>query len=250
MVAVAGRVCVDRYETVLIDGVTEAAWSPFYPPDRERARSIFSEYESAHRAAPRTPLDAALEVPRPPLAPIAPQALNKVGVLPQGYLSADEAEGACHAAGKRLCTETEWVTACRGESNQDFPYGDHYIRGACNVDRESHPSVLLHDNAARYHDDPRNNLVTVDGKPLLQTTGSSSRCASRWGDDAIYDMVGNLDEWVSDARGVFVGGFYSRGTQSGCASRVSNHPRAYSDYSTGARCCADPGVEVADGQRR
>ena len=57
----------------------------------------------------------------------------------------------------------------------------------------------------------------------------------------MIDMVGNLDEWVSDAEGVFVGGFYSRGTRTGCLSRVSTHVRSYSDYSTGARCCKDPG---------
>jgi len=185
-------------------------------------------------------LEHELDIPSPPEADIALVAMSQKDVLPQGYLNANQAEAACEAAGKRLCTESEWVTACRGDAQREFPYGDRYEQGACNVNRENHPSFLLHGNAARYHDDPRNNLVTVDGAPLLRTTGATERCASRWGDDAIYDMVGNLDEWVADDRGVFVGGFYSRGTRAGCAARVSAHPRGYSDYSTGARCCRAP----------
>jgi hypothetical protein len=118
-----------------------------------------------------------------------------------------------------------------------------YEHGACNVWREHHPSALLHGNAARYHDDPRNHLVELDGRPLLRATGATSSCASRWGDDAVFDMVGNLDEWVADEGGTFVGGFFSRATRAGCFARVSSHVASYSDYSTGARCCRDPLAE-------
>ena len=239
MVAVAGRVCVDRFETSIVDAATGAPWSPFYTPDLERARAVFGFY--AKPDAPPTFLENAPALPEPPRFAIRPQARSVSGVLPQGYLSANQAEAACNAAEKRLCTEAEWVTACRGEAQRDFPYGDRYEQGSCNVYRENHPSAMLHDNAARYHDDPRNHLVETGGRAFLQETSERSRCASRWGDDAVFDMVGNLDEWVSDAGGVFVGGFYSRGTRSGCLSRVSAHERGYSDYSTGARCCKDPG---------
>lgn len=239
MVAVAGRVCVDRFETSIVDATTGAAWPPFYTPNPTRARAVFELYSGAE--APPTLLENAPPLPELPRLSIRPLARSVSGVLPQGYLSADQAEAACASAGKRLCSEAEWVTACRGEEQRDFPYGDKYEQGTCNVYRENHPSAMLHDNAARYHDDPRNHLVEVAGRPLLQSTSDKSRCRSRWGDDAVMDMVGNLDEWVADAGGVFVGGFYSRGTRSGCLSRVSAHGRSYSDYSTGARCCKDPG---------
>jgi hypothetical protein len=68
-------------------------------------------------------------------------------------------------------------------------------------------------------------------------TGATAGCRSDWGNDAIYDMVGNLDEWVDDPSGVFVGGFYARSTREGCEARVGVHPPVYYDYSTGARCC-------------
>jgi hypothetical protein len=53
-------------------------------------------------------------------------------------------------------------------------------------------------------------------------------------------MVGNLDEWVNDPRGVFMGGFYSRQTDKGCEKEEPAHSyRVYYDYSLGTRCCKD-----------
>lgn len=243
MVAVAGRVCVDRFETSLVDRDTGAGWSPFYTPDAERVLAVRRFYDELRGRTPPAALASLMPLPPAPHGAIEPASISVGGAIPQGYLSADQADVACRNVGKRLCSESEWLTACRGEAQRDFPYGDRYVHGACNVYRESHPTALLHGNAARYHDDPRNGLVTVAGRTLAQPTGSSAACASRWGDDAVFDMVGNLDEWVADTGGVFVGGFYSRANRSGCFARVSNHPRAYSDYSTGTRCCKDPALE-------
>ena len=238
MVAVAGRLCVDRFETSIVDATTGVAWSPFFTPDPERAVGVFNFY--ANPQAPPMFLESAPAIPEPPRMALQPLARSVGGVLPQGYLSGIQAAAACGAAGKRLCTEAEWVTACRGEAQRDFPYGNFYEQGTCNVYREAHPSALLHRNAASYHDDPRNHLVEVSGRAFLQPTDATSRCASRWGEDAVIDMVGNLDEWVADADGLFLGGFYSRGTRSGCQSRISTHVNSYWDYSTGTRCCKDP----------
>jgi hypothetical protein len=50
-------------------------------------------------------------------------------------------------------------------------------------------------------------------------------------------MAGNLDEWIEDPGGTFVGGFYARDTALGCAARIEIHSPDYYDYSLGARCC-------------
>jgi formylglycine-generating enzyme required for sulfatase activity len=52
-------------------------------------------------------------------------------------------------------------------------------------------------------------------------------------------MVGNLDEWIEDPEGVFLGGFFSRATTSGCAASIESHSPDYWDYSLGTRCCKD-----------
>jgi len=81
--------------------------------------------------------------------------------------------------------------------------------------------------------------VRYKGKPLLRKTGETPTCVSEWEGDGIRDMVGNLDEWIDDPEGTFLGGFYSRATRSGCDARISGHPIDYFDYSTGVRCCED-----------
>jgi formylglycine-generating enzyme required for sulfatase activity len=72
---------------------------------------------------------------------------------------------------------------------------------------------------------------------LLRSTGATASCASEWNGDAVYDMVGNLDEWIADDAGIFVGGFYSRASRQGCEAKISSHAPSYYDYSLGTRCC-------------
>ena len=150
------------------------------------------------------------------------------------------ADIACRNAGKRLCTAEEWRTACRGERNTRYPYGTEYEQGTCNVYQGVHPAVILYGLTAGGLDDPRLNQVGFQGRELLHTTGSHERCKSPWGSDGVFDMVGNLDEWVDDPHVVFLGGFYSRDTPEGCDYRNDHHEEAgpsYFNYSIGFRCC-------------
>lgn len=243
MVAVAGRFCVDRYEATLVESDGGELLSPYYPPHPKLAVSLLESWSRSREDE----LDGTLArfMPLPPLpayhqTSFRPKARAWPGSVPSGYVSGELAAEACTSAGKRLCKEAEWVTACRGERDTFFPYGTRYVQNACNVFREDHPARLLHNDFSTGLLDPRLNLVQAEGRELLRVTGGTPSCVSRWGDDGIFDMVGNLDEWVDDGQGVFVGGFYSRATRSGCDSRVSAHPRSYFDYSTGVRCCKDP----------
>jgi len=161
--------------------------------------------------------------------------VSRFGVRPNGYVSGQLAAAACSAAQKRLCTPDEFLIACRGEGDTLFPYGDGYEAGRCNVYRDDHPAAILHDNASIGHLDPRLDRVTTKGEPLMRETGRTPSCQSRWGADAAYDMVGNLDEWVDEPAGAFAGGCFSRG----CEALITAHPRNYLDYSTGVRCCKD-----------
>ena len=240
MVNIRGQFCIDRYEASLVDSEGGRPVSPYYHPTQHQTRRSYEHWKGKWRSS-KTSLGQTLAVPEPPAFQLTEkfevEALSKPGVVPNGYLSAGLARSACRNAGKRLCTHREWKEACRGQERRDFPYGDSYRDGACNVFRPAHPAALLHDNPSINHLDPRLNRVTFRNQRLLQTTGATRSCASRWGDDAVYDMVGNLDEWVDDEEGVFVGGFYSRSTRAGCAAKISSHSATYFDYSLGVRCC-------------
>jgi len=234
MVDVGGRFCIDRHEASLVDTRLGREVSPYFPARRGDVRFAFEAFEGT---TPRAPLP----LPRPPEWELSEgfsvKARSLARVTPNGYVSGLVAREACLNAGKRLCSPEEWTTACRGERPRPFPYGDQYEPGACNVYREAHPADVLWGDASKNHLDPRLNLVTTALGPLLRLTGETSRCRSEWGADAVFDMVGNLDEWVDDPGGAFLGGFYARATTNGCEARVSEHPPEYFDYSTGVRCC-------------
>lgn len=240
MVDVAGSFCIDRFEAQLLDEQSGQVLSPYYPPEPGLAKKL-RDHWMREQSESRVSLGRQLDVPELPAfqleGGLSPMAVPKVNVVPSGYLDGVEAERACKNAGKRLCKANEWVTACRGELNRPFPYGDKYQSGTCNVFREAHPAHLLHGNASEGHLDPRLNLVASSAGPLLRRTGATPGCRSEWGEDAIYDMVGNLDEWVDDENGAFQGGFYARSTKLGCDARITAHPRPYEDYSLGVRCC-------------
>jgi formylglycine-generating enzyme required for sulfatase activity len=271
MMRVDNRFCVDRWEATLVDRVSGTPLSPFYPPDRRLAIQIADQWEHDHLEIGS---EEARRMPVPELPiwqrehDVDPLAISKPGVKPNGYVSSTMASRACDNAHKRLCRRDEWVQACEGSAAQQFPYGEKYAQGACNVFRATHPGIVLHDNPSIGHFDPRMNLVAEkDGSPLLRATGATPRCKSEWDGDAAWDMNGNLDEWVTPEEpdpgtdggapasdggastadgkktphnGLFLGGFYSRSKRDGCLSRVSQHQLTYLDYSTGVRCCWSP----------
>jgi hypothetical protein len=239
MVDIAGRFCIDRYEATLVDDGSGQGLSPNYPPEPGVPQRMFDLWEKKRgTVGPMSARQMLLPgIPEVELGAFAPRAVVRASVPPQGYVSGVVAAAACGRARKRLCTRDEWVTACRGEKGTRHPYGEGYRAGVCNVHRSGHPASILHDNPSIGHSDPRLDLVAADDGPLLRPTGAARGCASVWGQDAAYDMVGNVDEWIDDPEGTFVGGFFSRLTVNGCDAAVETHPLAYWDYSTGVRCC-------------
>jgi hypothetical protein len=219
--ASAGKAfCIDRWEASLVEATPrgDAAFSPYEVIGARKVRAV-----------------------------------SKKGVVPQAYISRDEALAACKASHKRLCAEEEWVTACQGKRPTTFPYGDERHDGYCN-DQGTAPLLILYklgrhvsgdgawstpeaDAAYGYRpmNDPRLNQVPG----TVARTGSHAHCTNSFG---VYDMVGNLHEWVDDPAGTFRGGYYldTHINGDGCRYRTVAHDASYHDYSTGFRCCADP----------
>jgi sulfatase modifying factor 1 len=173
------------------------------------------------------------------------RAVSEPGVYPQGYVSGVEAAQACDRSGKRLCKPDEWRNACMGPRATVFPYGDSREVGRCNDNGRSsmrffNPKL---DSKPEHRwmwgfggnmADPR--LNQLDG--TLTRTGERAGCTNEYG---VFDMVGNLHEWVDDPDGTFQGGYYldTHLNGDGCYYRTTAHPVWHRDYSTGFRCCAD-----------
>ncbi len=238
MVRVADSFCIDRYEASVIDDLHQRAASPYWPPSPDLVVKVLDDWNRKVEGG-----TSGLPKPLPELPAWQgeigwrPRAVSQPEVLPHGYATQVIAAVACSNAGKRLCTTHEWRQACGGEKGTKFPYGDSYQEGVCNIHR-SHPAKMLNLDFTDGLLDPRINQVTFeDTGPVLRPTGGTPSCASRWGDDAVYDMVGNLDEWTADPNGVSMGGFFARKTQDGCDYANTRHPPDYFDYAHGIRCC-------------
>jgi formylglycine-generating enzyme required for sulfatase activity len=184
------------------------------------------------------------------------------GASPQAYISRIEAEQACHNADKRLCSVKEWYRACGGKTQQAYPYGTRSEKGRCNVGKPHLLSRLFGGEPRGWGYAEHFNNPMLSAMPgFLAKSGEYSGCVSEAG---VYDMVGNLHEWVSDAvdaslrgklplspgisrsvgknrgHGLFMGGFYSTTSEfgRGCRYVTIGHEPAYHDYSTGFRCCS------------
>ncbi|MFO0569353.1 MAG: LysM peptidoglycan-binding domain-containing protein [Polyangiaceae bacterium] len=215
MVSVGGRFCIDAYEASL--DVVDA---------RGRTLRRHSPYQ--------TPAAEARIVAR-----------SRKGVVPQAYLSQEQAAQACEAAGKRLCSDDEWLAACRGKSETKYPYGVDHEDGRCN-DKGVSPLRTLHGAGDGLEvfgmeamNDPRLNQVAGS----VARTGQFKRCR---GSAGAFDMVGNLHEWTADASGTFRGGYYldNEINGTGCDYVTKAHNTKYHDYSIGFRCCKGGGSAV------
>lgn len=195
-----GTFCIDTYEASLVRADDGSSWSPDLNPGMTAVR-----------------------------------AQSVANAIPQAYISGTQASAACQNAGKRLCTDAEWLRACRGPLSLTYPYGNTRDPMACNDARPTHPATDYFGNnpwdlGHRCLDQIPN---TVD------PTGASSVCVTSEG---VADMVGNLVEWTSDPAGTLRGGDYMGAVLNGtgCLFRTTAHDFAYWDLSTGFRCCFTP----------
>ena len=182
--------------------------------------------------------EAHLQGQSPYEVPTTGIAASAADVVPQGYISGDVAGGACAQAGKRLCTDTEWLRACRGRLDHLYPYGDAYVPGACNDTRAVHPVIEVFGQDATWTGEQMNDPRLNQLPDSLDAGGANAQCVTPEG---VYDLHGNLNEWTSDVAGTFRGGFYVEASINGpgCSYRTTAHNLLHHDFSTGFRCCMD-----------
>jgi formylglycine-generating enzyme len=165
---------------------------------------------------------------------------NKKGELPQVLVSWQDARGLCAAAGKRLCTEDEFNFACEGEAMRPYVYGFARDATKCNFDRPYRPRTFpflawdaCQDNAAC-----KAAFEAIDQR---MPSGSLEACRSAEG---IYDLNGNVNEWVmlpgakGPHRSGLKGGWWGP-VRDRCRPTVTFHDEGDFGYEVGFRCCAD-----------
>lgn len=127
---------------------------------------------------------------------------NQRDVTPKNNISFNDAQELCIKVGKRLCTVEEWQWSCSGLEGYTYSYGYRLEKVYCNR----------------------------EGNKNIEPSGNRYKCVGKFG---VYDMVGNIFEWVSDAKGnpMLMGGPYSK------CQTVSPGMKGQAKSSVGFRCC-------------
>ncbi len=160
---------------------------------------------------------------------------NKQGEKPVVMKSWNEAAAACKADGKRLCKDSEWTLACEGQERLPYPYGTKRDANACNIDKP-HPA-----QDERALANPATRDAEVARLWQGEASGSRAACVSPYG---VYDMTGNVDEWVINESGHpfksgSKGGYWGP-VRDRCRPMTTVHGEDFQFYQLGFRCCSDP----------
>lgn len=176
---------------------------------------------------------------------------NQKGARPVRMLDWYQAQATCESDQKRLCWASEWTAACEGPEHLPFPYGWSRNHDACNMDnfyiepRRPNPKGQL----LFYSRDQPVALTELSRLDQSVRCGSMASCQSGFG---VYDMTGNVDEWVvSDqpprekSRWAGLKGGAWGHVRSQCRPMTTSHEPEFTYYFVGFRCCRDAAEQGA-----
>lgn len=163
---------------------------------------------------------------------------NRAGARQAVMVDFHDAAALCAERGKRLCWEHEWVAACEGPDKLPFPYGCKRDASICNIDnRYIEPSLKKF-----YSRDERISGPELQRLDQGVPSGAKPECKSGFG---VYDLTGNVDEWVllEKKRGKggwagLKGGAWGH-VRNACRPVTTSHGAAFTYYNISFRCCAD-----------
>lgn len=158
---------------------------------------------------------------------------SNANVLPWTLVTWTQANAACTAAGKRLCSEAEWEAACSGEMDRLYPYGNTYQPRACNG-KDYDPDCT----------GAEDDVMQATGKAHGCPKPATSLCVSPWDGEFVYDMSGNLREWTSFSPGTGLrrirgGAFDNIGAALTCEFDFWAEEESAFYFNLGFRCCSN-----------
>lgn len=173
---------------------------------------------------------------------------NKAGAHPPVMVSWFDGEAACEVEGKRLCRESEWVSACEGPEKLPFPYGTGRDAGQCNLDNryvKPHLDRVYSTNQSVQDQE----LLNLDQSVA---SGEKAGCVSGFG---VRDLTGNVDEWVTADEDThktsgwagLKGGAWGH-VRNACRPMTTSHPPEFTYYFISFRCCGEASGEVEAGK--
>ncbi|MFO0756347.1 MAG: SUMF1/EgtB/PvdO family nonheme iron enzyme [Byssovorax sp.] len=169
---------------------------------------------------------------------------NREGAHPPVMVSWYDAAAACGEEGKRLCWESEWVSACEGPEKLPFPYGLRRDATMCNIDNQYVNPHL---------DQVYSSVPSVQNAALLgldQSVLSGEKPGCKSGFD-VHDLTGNVDEWVNAEEEHKVSGWAGlKGgawghVRNACRPMTTSHPPDFTYYFISFRCCADAAPDAS-----
>ncbi len=169
---------------------------------------------------------------------------NREGAHPPVMVDWYDALGMCQEQGKRLCWESEWVSACEGSDKKPFPYGYKRDPAVCNIDNPWLQPTL----EKIYSRDKTIQEPALFNLDQSVSSGERPGCKSDFG---VYDQTGNLDEWVNAEKSYpkskwagLKGGAWGH-VRNACRPMTVSHEPSFTYYFVSFRCCADAAPDPA-----
>lgn len=169
---------------------------------------------------------------------------SREGAHPPVMVDWFDALAMCQEQGKRLCWESEWVSACEGPAKKPFPYGYKRDPAMCNIDNPwLQPTLEKIYSKDKTIQEPE--LFRLDQSV---SSGERPECKSDFG---VYDLTGNVDEWVNAEKKYpkskwagLKGGAWGH-VRNACRPMTVSHEPEFTYYFVSFRCCADAAPDAA-----